>query len=185
MNQNVGQYLSNFLAERKISEAKFAEELHISRPMVTYILKGERSLSLKQALRIERYCDLEEGTLLHMQVEQHLSQYKKDLRGKIYNRLIDQKAFWSYPLGVPDHITDEELIEKTFVCLDLDDIKLLFDLFPKTFIKKVWVENMLPQGDYLRRLNTMVAFLYFRIDNPESYIARQEKLQQKRRLNYV
>lgn len=41
-----------------------------------------------------------------------------------------------------ENIPDEELIEKTFIYLDLKDIARLFELYPRNYIRKVWRENM-------------------------------------------
>ncbi|MCF0194692.1 MAG: helix-turn-helix domain-containing protein [Bacteroidaceae bacterium] len=183
MKEKIGDFLMRLLKKRNISEARLAEALKVSRPMVTYILKGERALSLKQALHIERFLELPEGTLLKMQVNNQLWEYKAELKQSLLTSLALANAFWSHPMGVPDEVPDEEIIEKTFMCLDVEDIATMFELYPKSQIKKVWLEHMVPQGDYLRRLNTMIAYIYFDIDNPERYLHRQENIQLNKRLN--
>ncbi|MCF0183465.1 MAG: helix-turn-helix domain-containing protein [Bacteroidaceae bacterium] len=183
MKERTGDFLMQLLKRRNISEARLAEALKVSRPMVACILKGERALSLKQASHIERFLDLPEGTLLKMQIGNQLQEYKAELKQSLLNSLSSAHAFWSHPMGLPDEVPDEEIIEKTFMCLDVEDIATMFELYPKSQIKKVWLEHMVPQGDYLRRLNTMIAYVYFDIDNPERYLQRQENIQLNKRLN--
>ena len=62
-----------------------------------------------------------------------------------------------------DLINDEELIEKCFTVLDMDDIDLMFELYPRKRIQKVWREQMAIQGEYMRMLNIMIAMYYFGI----------------------
>ena len=97
------------------------------------------------------------------------------LRHELAERLRKVNAFWSYAQADAMCIPDEVLIEKSFVCLDLPDIALLFKLFPKPYIKKVWKEQMAIQGDYLFDLNVMIAMLYFGIKQPERYLKRIER----------
>ena len=64
----------------------------------------------------------------------------------------------------------ESIIEKTLVYLDLDEIKVLFELYGKQMVKHVWLERLVPQGDYLFTLNSFFAWFYFRVKNPDMYI---------------
>ncbi len=69
-------------------------------------------------------------------------------------------------MDVPDDI----LIEKALVYLDLNDIDAMFQLFPYKKIKKVWLEQLVPQGDYLYTLNRFLAWYYFHINRPDQYL---------------
>jgi hypothetical protein len=100
---------------------------------------------------------------------------KQTVKAKLLCDLIEWKAFWSYP---PDSVTienisDELLIEKTLVHLDIDDINKLFTVFPSKTIKDVWKTRLCPQEPYYHGLNVMLAYLYFDIKNPERYIKTQ------------
>ncbi len=97
------------------------------------------------------------------------------LRHELAERLRKVNAFWSYAQADAMCIPDEVLIEKSFVCLDLPDIALLFKLFRKEYVKKVWKEQMSIQGDYFFDLNVMIAMLYFGIKQPERYLKRIEQ----------
>ena len=68
----------------------------------------------------------------------------------------------------------ESIIEKTLVYLDVDEIKVLFELYGKQMVKHVWLERLVPQGDYLFTLNRFFAWFYFRVKNPDMYIKSME-----------
>lgn len=87
------------------------------------------------------------------------------------DRLMKAGAFWSYDrASVRSSITDRQLIEETLIRLDIDDINLLFELFPLRKIKKVWLETMVIQGDYYYSLNRFYAWYYFSIRYPDRYL---------------
>lgn len=58
---------------------------------------------------------------------------------EINDKLIEEKVFWSYDVKKEDQVSDEVLIEKTLIYLDLDEINALFELFPYKKIKEVWL----------------------------------------------
>jgi hypothetical protein len=85
-------------------------------------------------------------------------------------KLIERKSFWSYNMSPDTIIPDDILIEKTLIYLDIEDINKLFVIFPYKRIKQVWRSRLVIQGDYYRRLNKLIAWMYFDIKNPERYI---------------
>jgi hypothetical protein len=62
------------------------------------------------------------------------------LKNAILNSLKKLNAFWSYNNSDISEktISDEMLIEKSLIHLDIDDLKKLFLLFPHKRIKEVW-----------------------------------------------
>ncbi|MDR1784127.1 MAG: hypothetical protein LBR13_07710 [Dysgonamonadaceae bacterium] len=86
------------------------------------------------------------------------------------NKLLNQHRFWSYDVQPNTKIPDDVLIEKTLLYLDLDEINLLFKLFPSAKIKQVWRERLAIQGDYYRRINRFLAWKYFNIKDPDKYL---------------
>jgi hypothetical protein len=86
--------------------------------------------------------------------------------------LKELNAFWSYNASNVSEktISDEMLIEKSLVHLDIADLKKLFSLFPYKKIKTVWKNQLCTQDPYYHGLNTMLAYLYFDIKNPDRYL---------------
>ena len=104
-----------------------------------------------------------------------IQQRKLFIRNYLCEQLVAKNAFWSHRVVSFDLINDEELIEKCFTVLDMDDIDLMFELYPRKRIQKVWREQMAIQGEYMRMLNIMIAMYYFGIKKPEKYLDRVEK----------
>ena len=93
----------------------------------------------------------------------------------LIEKLKEENRFWSYAPGFADSdVPDEIIIEKTLVYLDLDGIKVLFELYGKQKVKRVWLERLVPQGEYLHTLNRFFAWFYFRVKKPDMYIKSME-----------
>lgn len=88
----------------------------------------------------------------------------------LFVKLKEQNAFWSFNMAGEQDISDEIIILKTLIYLDLDDINLLYKKYPKSMIKKIWREQLVIQGDYYKNLNRLLAWLYFDIKKPDRYI---------------
>ena len=95
---------------------------------------------------------------------------KEILKGHLADKLIKEKVFWSYDKVKADDISDEILIEKVLIYLDIEDINSLFLIYPYKIIKEVWRNEILIQEPLYHSLNILLAFLYFHIKSPEKYI---------------
>jgi hypothetical protein len=102
---------------------------------------------------------------------------KQKVKNDLLNSLKEMNAFWSYnATDVSEKtISDDMLIEKSLVHLDIDEMKKLFSLFPYYKIKKVWKNQLCSQEPYYHGLNTMLAYLYFDIKNPNRYLKTLSK----------
>lgn len=175
MSCNVGQYINEMIVRVGMSQADVAREINVSRQSLSYIICGKREMSLQLAMKLESYFSLPDGELMKMQAIQAVRQRKQSIRNHLCEQLVSKNAFWSYDVKSFDAIPDEELIEKCFTVLDMDDIELMFELFPRKRIRQVWRERMAIQGEYMQMLNIMIAMYYFGIKEPEKYLARVER----------
>jgi plasmid maintenance system antidote protein VapI len=175
MNCNVGQYINELIAREGLSQADVAREINVSRQSLNYIISGKREMSLQLAMKLESFFSLPDGELMKMQALQAVQQRKQSIREHLCNELVAKNAFWSYDVKSYDIIPDEELIEKCFTVLDIPDIDLMFELYPRKRIQQVWRERMAIQGEYMQMLNIMIAMYYFGIKEPEKYLARVEQ----------
>jgi hypothetical protein len=107
-------------------------------------------------------------------------QQKDDIRGYLEKRLIEERAFWSFDKLSCQNLSDWNLIKYSLIALDLDDINYLFQLFPKKQIKHVWLEELVPQGDFLKSMNLCFALVYFGAKNPRQYVKAMETRQLNR-----
>jgi len=104
-------------------------------------------------------------------------QTKKKIREYLFEQLKANNALWSYDKSnmTADSLTDELLIEKVMMHLDLDDIDMLFLLFPKKLIKDVWKWNMCALDPRYHSSNVLFAIIYFKIKNPQRYVVMQAR----------
>ena len=175
MNCKVGVYISDLATHAGLSQADLAREINISRQLLSYVISGKREMSLQVAMKLESFFSLPDGELMKMQVILAVQKRKQSIRNLLCEKLIAKNAFWSYEVKSYDSIPDEEIIEKCFTILDMDDIDLMFEIFPRKRIFQVWREKMAIQGEYMQMLNIMIAMYYFGIKEPEKYLARIEK----------
>lgn len=180
-----GQYISKLSEERRFSQSDVARQTGLSRQIISYITSGKRELTLQQALRLESLFNLKQGTLVRMQDDERIHRHIESIRKSLCTKLLDNKTFWSYSDVTEETISDGDLIEKTFIHLDMDDIKLLFELFPMRFVRRVWEDRMAGQGAYLYSLNMMIAQYYFNIRNPKAFLHKKELEQVKKVTEYA
>lgn len=118
-------------------------------------------MSLQLAMKLEAFFSLPDGDLMKKQALLAVKQRKLSLRNHLCEQLVAKNAFWSYNINSFSDIPDNELIEKCFTVLDMDDIELMFELYPRKQIMKVWREQMAIQGEYMRMLNIMIAMYWY------------------------
>lgn len=92
------------------------------------------------------------------------------IKSVLLEQLKQEHCFWSYNEDSIHRISDDILIEKTLLHLDLPEIDLLFKLYPFKQIKQVWLEHLVPQEEYLYTLNRFFAWYYFNAKRPDAYI---------------
>jgi hypothetical protein len=97
---------------------------------------------------------------------------KSKIKNSLLRSLKEMNAFWSYNITDVSEktISDELFIEKSLVHLDIDDLKKLFSLFSYKKIREVWKNQLCTQEPYYHGLNTMLAYLFFDIKNPDRYL---------------
>jgi len=182
---NIGQYIYQILIKSNCSQSDVAREIGVSRQQLNYIITGKREITLQQALKIESYFNLQEGEILKLQADFSINNYKRQRKQQLFEFLQQEKALWSYKNVSAEDISDEELIEKVFIYLDVSQIGVLFELYKRDYIRKVWRESIAVQGNYLFDLNVMIAIYYFNIAHPEQYLKRLEREYIKNKLNYA
>ena len=175
MSYNIGGYINDLIIHAGLTPAVLAREINVPRQLLSYVINGKREMSLQLAMKLEAFFSLPEGKLIKMQAIQAVKKRKQSIRNHLCEQLITKNAFWSYDVKSFETIPDEELIEKCFTTLDIDDIDLMFELYPRKQIQQVWRNRMAIQGEYMQRLNVMIAMYYFGVKEPEKYLAKAEK----------
>lgn len=97
---------------------------------------------------------------------------RNDVKSFLLGKLKEENAMWAYnPESITvEKVDDDNLIAWTMRHLDLDEIALLFSIYPKSKIKKAWRRLLVPEGEYLYTLNRFFAWYYFDAKNPDSYL---------------
>ena len=105
-------------------------------------------------------------------------------RTYLIDKLKESHCFWSYESDKINDIPDDMLVELVMVHLDIEEINILFQIFPFKRVKKLWLENVVAQGERYYVLNYFFFFFYFHVKNPRSYVkAMSTRLLNKRLLS--
>lgn len=107
----------------------------------------------------------------------------ENIRESLISKLKEEHCFWSYDVDSINDVPDGMLVELVMLYLDLDDIRLLFKLFPKKEVKRMWLDNVVVHGERYRLLNRFFAWYYFGIKCPDRYVKAMETRQFKKRIN--
>lgn len=174
----VGGMIRDRLAELNISQTELAVRVGEHAQTLSAILNGKREMTIPLSVRLDEELGFEPGTLAVAQtrylVDRELSNKRmesKDEKMMIMKKIKDNGGFWSYS-GIPEHMDDDSVIEASLVHLDLEDLPLLFGIWSKAHIKKVWKERLVSQGKRMNILNYILAVKLFAINNPDKYITR-------------
>ena len=92
------------------------------------------------------------------------------IKSELLDKLKREHRFWSFDQSSIKEVPDDILIEMTLIYLDLEEIDQLFQIYPYKQVKAVWLERLVPQGDYLYTLNRFLAWRYFKAKRPDAYI---------------
>jgi hypothetical protein len=126
----------------------------------------ENKLELEKQIKILKDCGFR--ILQDLLWEEPVS--REYIKNNLTLKLHQENAFWSFIVPANGMVPDDILIEKVLQHLDIDDIHLIFKLFPKRKIQVIWKEKMLSQEPMYHGLNRLLAFLFFNIKDPDRYI---------------
>lgn len=93
-----------------------------------------------------------------------------EIRKGLIEQLKNENRFWSYDMDSVKYVSDDILIEKVLIYLDLNDINKLFAILPFEVIKESWKKYVIPLGSRYYSLNRFLAWYYFGIKNPGKYV---------------
>lgn len=74
---------------------------------------------------------------------------KEDIKRILFDKLIAEKSFWSYDMTGIDMVSDEILILKTLIHLDMHEIDLLFVFFLQVRSRKFGESKWLFKGSII------------------------------------
>jgi len=177
-----GERIRARLAELNISQTELAARVGEHVQTLSAILCGKREMTIPLSVRLDEELGFPAGTLAVEQtrylVDKELSdskmKSKEDKKLAIMGKIKENGGFWSYR-GIPEHLDDDSVIEASLVHLDLEDMHLLFGIWSRAHIKRVWKEHLVSQGKRMNVLNYILAVKLFAINNPDKYLIRYAK----------
>lgn len=179
---SVGEVIRGRIAELGISQTELAARVGEHFQTISAIINGKREATISLSVRIDEALNLPSGTIAMAQtrylVSKELNEKQteniKDKRHTILEKIKANGGFWSYR-GIPESLDDDAVIEAALVHLDLEDLPLLFRIWSKAHIKRVWKERLVSQGKRMNIRNYTLGEKFFEIQNPEEYLKRNAK----------
>ena len=178
----VGELIRGRLAELGISQTELAARVGEHFQTISAIINGKREATISLSVRIDEALDFPSGTiamtqtryLVSKEISEKQTESMNEKRYIILEKVKANGGFWSYQ-GITESLDDDAVIEAALVHLDLEDLPLLFGIWSKSHIKRVWKERLVSQGKRMNVLNYILAVKLFEIRNPEEYLKRNAK----------
>jgi len=175
----VGEMIRDRIARLNISQTELAIRVGEHIQTISAILCGKREITIPLSVRLDEELGYTPGTLAAAQtrilVEKELKNRQaasvKDRKRLIKDKIKANGGFWSYQ-GIPEHLDDDAIIEAALVHLDLEDLPLLYSIWSKAHVKRIWKERLVNQGKRMDILNYILAVKFFAIQHPDKYINR-------------
>ena len=111
---------------------------------------------------------------------------KEDIKQYFFDALKNGHHLWSYDTAAmkASDLSDEFLIERVLLYLDIPELNLLFAVYPKEQIKEVFDWKICPLGPQYDCNNIFLAKIYFDIENADRYVKTQRKKGVQANLGY-
>lgn len=162
-----------------ISQVELASRCFAHPQTISAILKGRRDIPISLSLKMDLALNFEPGTVAIAQAKYQVAEEMKrqeteDMQSRKMDILAKIKAaggLWSYR-GIPEHLDDDSVIEAALVHLDLEDVPMLFKVWSRSHIKRVWKQRLVSQGKRMNILNYILAVKIFGIRQPDNYLLR-------------
>lgn len=178
-NPAVGVIIHEQLEHKGMSQAELAHKVGEHTQTLSAIVRGTRAMTIPLSLKLDMTLGLDPGTLAlaqtRFQVEKEMRQAHKDMfliqKHRILEKIKTNGGLWSYD-GIPDNLDEDAIIEAALMHLDLEDMTLIFQIWSRSHVKRVWKERMVSQGSRLNILNYILAVKVFTVNNPDKYLSR-------------
>ena len=177
--ESVIELIQNRMSELEISQAELAARCGEHPQTISAIMHGRRDIPISLSIKMDIAFGVHKGTIAKAQTSDLVAKEIRrirllDMQKRKLGILEKVKAaggLWSYQ-GIPEHLDDDSIIEAALVHLDLEDLPMLFQIWSRAHIKRVWKERLVSQGRRMNILNYILAVKIFNINHPDNYIAR-------------
>ena len=173
------ELIRNRISELGISQAELAARCGEHAQTISAIMHRRRDIPISLSIKIDIALGLSKGSIATAQTADLVAKEIKRIRLQdmqkrkldILKKVKAAGGLWSYQ-GIPEHLDDDSIIEAALVHLDLEDMPMLFQIWSKAHIKRVWKERLVSQGRRMNILNYILAVKVFNVNHPDHYIAR-------------
>ena len=167
------------MASLGVSQVELAARCGEHVQTISAVLNGQREIPVSLSVRLDAALGLETGSVAIWQARHLASLEMKrqeivDMQGRRRAVLEKVKAaggLWSYQ-GIPEHLDDDSIIEAALVHMELEDLPILYRIWSKSHLKRVWKERLVSQGKRMNILNYILAVKIFGVRHPDKYLAR-------------
>ena len=162
-----------------ISQVELASRCGEHVQTISAILRGKREIPIPLSVRLDAVLGWDPGSVALAQTRYLVD---SEMRGKKIPDMQSRRmailelvkaagGLWSYQ-GIPEHLDDDSIIEAALVHLELEDMPMLFQIWSKSHLKRVWKERLVSQGKRMNILNYILAVKIFGVSNPDKYLDR-------------
>ena len=180
--RTIGVIIQERLVQISMSQAELAQKAGEHTQTISAVIKGKRAMTIPLSLKLDTALGFEPGTLAvaqtRFQVEMEERRRRRDVVHRRKRRILEKiKAnggLWSYD-GIPKNLNEDAIIEAALMHLELEDMPLVFQIWSRAHVKRVWKERMVSQGSRLGVLNFILAVKVFSVHNPDKYLLRNAR----------
>lgn len=156
------------LKQNCLSQKEAAKAVGLSYQNLSSALCGKRDIPMKESFLLDELLGFSQGYIHTLLTRQKISENKSHLkdtpyfqnRKAILKKIKENGGFWSYD-GIPENISNDDLIEEGLLHLDFEDFHLMFENWTESHIRKIWKKRLLTQGKRLNTLNLLLEILFF------------------------
>lgn len=179
MAESAIEIIQHKISELGMSQSELATMCGEHAQTISAIMHGRRDIPISLSIKMDVALGLAKGTIAKAQtadlVAKEIMHIRlQDIQKRKISILEKVKAaggLWSYQ-GIPEHLDDDSIIEAALIHLELEDIPMLFQIWSRAHIKRVWKERLVSQGRRMNILNYILAVKVFSVKHPDNYIAR-------------
>lgn len=177
--QSAGEMIRERMAQLGVSQVELANRCGEHVQTISAVLNGQRDISIPLSVKLDMALELEQGSIAiaqarHLVALEMRRQKVQDMQSRkvaILEKIKAAGGLWSYQ-GIPEHLDDDSIIEAALVHMDLEDMPMLFGIWSKSHLKRVWKERLVSQGKRMNIINYILAVKLFGVKRPDKYLAR-------------
>lgn len=162
------------LKQKNMSLKELAMQSDYQYQNLSSALQGKRMIPISHSLAMDKILGLNPGTIAHSQTDEQIRKTQaaamniQEKKAEVLAKVKDNGGLWSYR-EIPN-LSDDDIIEEALLHLDFEDMPMIFGIWNKAHIKRIWKQRLISQGKRLDILNTLLGIIFFQIHDIEKYL---------------